>query len=100
MLLAPGSKTVVSGQGSPQKEAMKKHPVVPEPRSEPGELPDPEIPNGRGADPAVFGASGLDDSLNSGIAAQKDQMSDIGMIRQLLSRKVTWVVVTVLLDSC
>ena len=85
---------------APKKEAMKKHPVVPEPRSEPDELPDPEIPNGRGADPAVFGASGLDDSLNSGIAAQKDQMSDIGMIRQLLSRKVTWVVVTVLLDSC
>ena len=69
-------------------------PVVPEPCSDPEELPDIEAA-GLGSKPEVLGASGLDSSLNSG-APGKEAVSDISMIRQLLSRKVTWVLVTAL----
>ena len=87
----PGPRPSMHERVKMQKSA----PVVPEPCSDPDELPDIEAPPGRGSKPEVVGASGLDSSLNSGVA-QKETVSDMGMIRQLLSRKVTWVLVTAL----
>jgi len=76
---------------------MTKHsPVVPAPDSDPEDLPDlpdTEAPDDARASGQVLGARSPDHRPLVQPAAQEGA-SDLSMVRHLLSRKVTWVVVT------